>query len=321
MQANRVQTEPRKMHNQPKDKKILRHNLWPRQSPPGSRQSLSVTTDDLQTFLGLANYMGPFITNLSSHTAPVQELLKENNEFKWSPSHQVSLDKIKESISREATLTSAKERTMQVDASLKCIGAVLFHDNKPVAFASKALTDTESRYVNIEHELLAIIHGGERFHIYIYGCSMTVQTDHKPLESIHVKHLMAALPRLQRMLLRLQPYHIKIQYTPGREMGMADAFSRLSPDEKGQIANLNIVHEVLPQFSKSSVEKIAKCMSCDPELVALKELVYIGWPQKKEQVPQIIMDYQLYRDELTTEGGVLLETTALLYPEKFKWIP
>lgn len=272
------------MHNQAIEKKILRHHLWPRRSPPGSGQSLSVTTDELQT-LGLANYMGPFITNLSSHTAPLQELLKENNEFKWSPSHQLSLDKIKGSISRETTLTSAKETMLQVNASLKGIGAVLFHDNKPVAFASKALTDTESRYGNIEHELLAVIHGCERFHIYIYGCSMTIQTDHKPLESIHLKHLMAAPPRLQRMLLRLQPYNITIMYKTGREMGMADAFSRLSSDEKGQIANLDIVHKVLPQFSKSSVEKIAKCMSCDPELVALKELVYIGWPQKKEQVP------------------------------------
>ncbi len=57
-------------------------------------------------------------------------------------------------------------------------------DNKPVAFASKALTDTESRYVNIERELLAVVYGS-----YLYGRSFTVQSDHKTLESIHLKHL------------------------------------------------------------------------------------------------------------------------------------
>jgi hypothetical protein len=46
--------------------------------PPSNRQ-------ELQTFLGLANYMGPFIPNLSSHIAPLRELLKEKNKFKWSP--------------------------------------------------------------------------------------------------------------------------------------------------------------------------------------------------------------------------------------------
>ena len=147
---------------------------------------------------------------------------------------------------------TAKETTLQVDASLKGIGAFLLLDNKPVAFASKALTDTESRYPNIERELLEVVYGCERFHTYIYGRSVTVQTDHKPLESIHLKHLMAAPPRLQQMLLRLQPYNITIQYKPGREMELADAFSRLSPEEKGPIPNLNVeVHEVLPQFSES----------------------------------------------------------------------
>ena len=50
---------------------------------------------------------------------------------------------------------------IQVDASLRGLGAALMQDGKPVTFASKALTATEQRYANIERELLAIVFGVE----------------------------------------------------------------------------------------------------------------------------------------------------------------
>ena len=115
-------------------------------SAPTSRQ-------ELQTFLGLANYMGPFIPNLSTLTAPLRELLKESHQFVWSPAHQEAYNKIEDSISSEVTLTyfdPKKEITLQVDALLKGPGSVLLQDNKPVASASKALTHGETRYANIE---------------------------------------------------------------------------------------------------------------------------------------------------------------------------
>lgn len=81
-----------------------------------------------------------------------------------------------------------KETILQVDASMKSLGAALTQDHKAVAFTSKALTDVEARYANIERELLAVVYGCEKFHTYLYGRSFTVYTDHEPLESIHLKH-------------------------------------------------------------------------------------------------------------------------------------
>ena len=69
------------------------------------------------------------------------------------------------------------------------------------------------RYAQIEKELLAILHGCEHFHQYIYG--RTVETDHKPLEAIVTKPLYRAPIRLQRMLLRLQQYDISVVHKPG----------------------------------------------------------------------------------------------------------
>ena len=78
----------------------------------------------------------------------------------------------------------SKASTIQSDASKKGLGAVLIQDDKPVIYASRALTETEQSYSNIERELLSVVFALERFHHYVYGCTAMVQTDHKPLVSV-----------------------------------------------------------------------------------------------------------------------------------------
>ena len=129
-------------------------------SSPTNRQ-------ELQTFLGLANYTRPFIPNLITLTAPLRELLKEDNRFRWYAAHQESFNGIKDSMSNEITLTyfdPMKETILQVDASRKGLGAAVTQDRKPVAFASNALIDVESRYANVERELLSVVYGCDKFH-------------------------------------------------------------------------------------------------------------------------------------------------------------
>ena len=48
------------------------------------------------------------------------------------------------------------------------LGTCLVQEGKPIAFASKSLTDTETRYANIERELLAIVFACQRFNTYMY---------------------------------------------------------------------------------------------------------------------------------------------------------
>ena len=119
-----------------------------------------------------------------------------------------------------------KPITLQVDASQKGLGAALIQDQGPVAYASKAMNETQQRYAQIEKELLAIVFGCKRFHQYIYGKHVIIETDHKPLESIYNKPLSQAPSRLQRMLLQLQEYDIELRYKKGSEMYLADALSR-----------------------------------------------------------------------------------------------
>ena len=57
----------------------------------------------------------------------------------------------------------------------------------------------ESKYAQIENEMLVIVFGVETFEtfeLYVYGKRFKVETDHKPLESILRKSLLSAPKRL-----------------------------------------------------------------------------------------------------------------------------
>ena len=116
--------------------------------------------------------------------------------------------------------------TISCDASQSGLGADLLQNAKPVAYASRALTDAETRYAQIEKEFLAVVFAFNKFHQYTYGKEVRVESDHKPLEAITKKRLSAAPPRLQRMLLQLQRYTFTLPYKPGKDMILADTLSR-----------------------------------------------------------------------------------------------
>ena len=57
-------------------------------------------------------------------------------------------------------------------------------EERPIAHASKTLSSTQQRYLQIEREALSITYGVKKFDQYLYGRKFTLITDHKPLVSI-----------------------------------------------------------------------------------------------------------------------------------------
>ena len=161
-------------------------------------------------------------------TAPLHELLKKDTDFIWNCTYDAAFQQVKEAVVSDTTLRyfdPSLPMTIQVDALQVGLGAALLQNGKPVAFASKALTKTECRYVNIEREMLAVVFGAERFHTYIYGQSFMIEPDHKPLESISRKNLADMPTWLQCMMLYLQGYDFTIHFCPGKEMVIPDTLS------------------------------------------------------------------------------------------------
>ena len=146
---------------------------------------------ELREFLGIATYMSTFIPNIATLAAELKDILKEE-EYTWKESNTEEFKKVKEAICNAAALAYFRPgipTTLQVDASGRGLGIVLLQQNIPIAFASKSLTTTEQRYVNIEREILAIVFGCERFHYYIYGREFAVITDHSALDTDTHRHL------------------------------------------------------------------------------------------------------------------------------------
>ena len=201
---------------------------------------------------------------------------------------------------------------VQADASLRGLGACLIQDGKPIAFASKSLTGAESRYANIERELLAVVFACIRFNTYLQGRRFTVQSDHKPLEMIHLKSMHNAPPRLQRMLLQLQKYDMKIEYKPGSEMLLADALSRC-PARYSQEIKLDLRVDYIA-FTSAWIETLRETTCEDPVLSTVYQLVQHGWPKERGRVPNVAKYYWDFRDELSTDEALLLKGPSLIIP-------
>ena len=92
---------------------------------------------------------------------------------------------------------------------------------------------------------MAVLFGCTRFDRYVYRAKFTVEFDHKPLASIHRKNLANTLPRLQWMLLRLQPYDFELVYKPER-----DGLSRINPKKQPTMEFDKTIHAIYMSPSK-----------------------------------------------------------------------
>ena len=254
-------------------------------APPENRK-------DLQSFLGLVNYLTRYSGRLASITAPLRDLTKKDIAYIWGPERHHAFQQVKEEFTLMGVLRyfdSSVETFIQTDASQRGLGAVLLQQGQPVCYATKALTDTEKNYSNIEKDTLGVVWGLERFNYFIFGKHCTVNTNHKPLESIFKKSLSSCPPRLQRFLMRALKYDVTVNYVKGPDVPIADALSRVSP----QLASAN------GQLPKIHVHHIT---------------VFEGWPQKREKCPPLLHNYWNFREELIVEDGLLLKGDRILIP-------
>ena len=288
----------------------------------------------VQRILGTVNYLAKFVPNMSEITAPLRALIHQDVEFVWDTHHTECFDKIKKLL-REAPVLKyfdcRKPTVLQCDSSQSGLGCCLMQEGHPVAYASRALTPTEQNYAQIEKETLAILFGLEKFHTYVYGREIKVETDHKPLISIFSKAMHNAPRRLQRMMLRMQHYNFQLVFKPGSEVIVADALSRAYPvscnADQSQIFNEELAmlsdtvrdlqnNESLQYIvaSESLKQKLEHASQNDYIIKALSQYIVTGWPDSAADLPAELRDFYNFRDELVIENGVLFKGLRMYVP-------
>ena len=106
----------------------------------------------VQSFIGMINYLSKFSVRLSELVEPIRELSKEKVPFNWGLEHQDAFTMMKKEIAKASGLAyyNAKNQTVhQTDAGIKGQGACLLQEERPVYFASKALTEAQKGYITI----------------------------------------------------------------------------------------------------------------------------------------------------------------------------
>ena len=179
---------------------------------------------ELNSFLCTVQYNARFMESYAPQTDVLRALVRADDS-KWEEKHQEAFEALKNALSADTLLVyfdPAADHEVHVDGCPLGISATLVQRSpnedhwRVVQYASRALSDAERRYSQIELETLAADFACRKFHVFLYGKPFIVVTDHKPLEVIFNNPRHATSIRLQRVTVRMLDYEFKVEYRPGK---------------------------------------------------------------------------------------------------------
>jgi len=185
----------------------------------------------LTRFICTAAYYMKFVPSFAAIVTPLRDCLKQD-AWLWTPECQQAFLQLKQKIAAPPVLShfDIDARTIvSCDASGSAVGACLSQIKdgveRPIAFASRALSEAERKYSVSEREALACIY--ERWHFYLYGRKFTLRTDHQALRTLLTAGGSGHRPlRLHRWHDRLYQYNFDVVCCRGTRNAVADCLSR-----------------------------------------------------------------------------------------------
>jgi hypothetical protein len=186
----------------------------------------------------MINFYRRFIPGASDAQAPLSDLLVSNLKGKspinWTPEAISAFEKCKEKLAIATFLAHPCDNARLAivsDASNTAVGATLqqFINNEwqPLAFFSKKLTATETKYGVYDRELLAIYLAVKHFQYMVEGRDLVIFTDHKPINFAFQQKSDKCTPRQFRHLDFISQFTTDIRYVPDKQNIVADTLSRV----------------------------------------------------------------------------------------------
>lgn len=284
---------------------------------------------ELKSLLGMAQYVARFIPDFSTMVEPMRKLTREDEPWVWNDEQEAAFQKLKSVLSDIRTLNYFDKNlptSIYVDASPVGLSGILTQANPDgtinvVSYGSRALSDVESRYSQIEREMMAVVWACEHYHLYIYGAQVIkIYTDHKPLLGLMKKTTGQSTARLEKFLLRLTPYKVELEHIPGNR-NTADFLSR-HPGIKRVKNNSEWIEEQLDHVCINAVryyaedglsmDDIKRETSLDDGL----QLVILAIQnQNFNNLPEKLLSFKHVQDELCTKEGLILRNDRVVIPE------
>ena len=145
--------------------------------------------------------------------------------------------------------------------------------------------------------------------------------DHKPLLAIFKKDIATISQRLLQTVLRIHQYRVRIIYKPGPDLFMADWLSRhnYSENKDEEISFMQISINVIQSTTNipecMTTHELQEATSQDQHPQNFMEYVIQGWPESKNQLPQDIRTYWMFRDYMAVIDGVVIKGRCIVMPE------
>lgn len=230
------------------------------------------TVTELRGFLGLTGYYRKFVKHYGLIAKPLTQLLKKK-QFLWTTVAQAAFEKLKIAMSTTPILALPNFQepfTIETDACDLGIGAVLMQHDQPVAYLSKAFTETHKHLSIYKKEFLALIMAVEKWRQYLQGQEFIIKTDHTSLSYLTEQNLHSDMQR--KAMTRLMGLQFKVVYRQGKENVAADALSRM-----GHLFALQVVSSPQPVW----LQAVANSYVTDP--AAQKLLAQLAVHSPNEQ--------------------------------------
>ena len=293
-------------------------------APPTSK-------DELKSLFCMIQSNSEFIPHLARKTTNIRSLLKKQVKFVWTTECQQEFELIRDGFSEQILLTyfdPTSKTVIYVDAHQSGLSAILTQvensDDKPkiVAVASRATSETETRYGQIDLEALAIDFALRRFRFFIAGGpKVVIVTDHKPLVPIFNGTRLGSI-RSERIKLRHQDLLYEIKWEKGSS-NIADYLSRHAlpltqlpteqVEETHEFEKLVYFLNFGPYLEAVSINGIISATSRDITLKSLAKAVKLGYIPKGDHC---LKPFEKVFDRITiSEDGLLLKDHQIILPE------
>ena len=194
---------------------------------------------------------------------------------------------------------------------------------RPVTYASRAMSETERHYAQIEKEALAVTWACEKFRSYLLGLTFTIETDHKPLVPLlSTKCLNSLPPRLIHFRLRMSCFSYAVQHVPGKLLYTADALSRapITPSASSAVEGveefIGSIVAALPA-SPNRLKDYCHAQKQDPTCQQIREYCQDGWPGK-EQAGSNLKAFWKVRGSFTVCEDILLFNSRIVIPKSLQ---